>query len=91
MLRDLRDCYGVPIPPHTEAYRGPRGQVLLHFPSTHSAVEVLGSQDQWLRISHVYALEPFDPRASHLSSSERRGWIREMRRVRGTDDIFPHV
>lgn len=91
VLRDLRDVYGLPIPPRTEAYRGPRGQLVLHFPSTLAAREAHEGQERWLGISDTYYLQPFDPRATYLARADRRAWIREMRRARGTDKVFSRV
>lgn len=91
VLRDLRDVFGLPIPAGTEAYRGPRSQVVLHLPSPSTATQLFESQDRWLDVSRWYSLHPFDPRSPDLSSSERRAWIREMRRVTGTDHVFQRV
>ena len=91
VLRDLRDCFLVPIPTDTWEYRGPHGQVLLHLPSASTAKSLVETQDRWLSISRRYSFQPYDPSSQDLHDTTRRAWIREMRYVQGTSHLFTNV
>jgi hypothetical protein len=91
VLRDLRDCFLVPIPGDTWEYRGPRGQVLLHLPSASAATSLVEDQDRWLSISRRYSFQRYDPSSPDLLDKTRRAWIREMRYVQGTSHLFTNV
>ena len=91
VLRDLRDCFLVPIPQDAREYRGPSGEVLLHLPSASTAKSLVQAQDRWLSVSRRLSFQLYDPSSPDLPDRTRRAWIREMRYVQGTYHLFSNV